>query len=96
VQYAVVATYRVKPGTEEAVRAALEQMTRFTRREPGCRYYQAHRSLENPRVFFLYELYDDEEAFQAHAASEHFERYIKNQVWLAMEERTRLLGAPVA
>ncbi|MDQ6818064.1 MAG: antibiotic biosynthesis monooxygenase [Actinomycetota bacterium] len=47
-------------------------------------------------MFFLYEAYDDEAAFQAHSAAEHFERYIKNQVWTAMEERTRMLGAPVA
>jgi quinol monooxygenase YgiN len=94
--YAVVVTYRVQAGTQDSVEEALEEISRLTRLEPGCRYYQPHRSLEDGQVFFLYELYDDEESFQAHVASEHFERYIKNQVWPAMEERTRLVGVPIA
>lgn len=93
--HCVVATYRVKAGEEDAVIAALRTMTPLTRREPGCRAYQPHRSPEDPQVFFLYEEYDDEAAFQAHIASDYFAAYIKGTVWPRVQERTRLIGIPI-
>ena len=94
--YAVVAIYRIKPGAEEAVQTALEEMTTLTRQESGCRFYQPHRSLDDPQVFFLYEQYDDEAAFQAHVAADYFDRHIRKLVWPSLEERSRLIGAPIA
>lgn len=94
--YALVAIYRVKPGADSAIEAALRIMTRLTRAESGCLSYVAHRSPEENNVFFLYESYRDEAAFQAHISSDHFERYIKNMVWPQLEDRTRILGKPIA
>jgi hypothetical protein len=37
--------------------------------------YQAHRDLENPNLFFLYEQYVDEDGYKAHGDSEHFQEY---------------------
>jgi quinol monooxygenase YgiN len=95
VTYVVVATYNVKEGEGEHVAAALRAMVEPTRAEPGCRFYEVHRSLEDPLVFFLYERYDDQAAFQAHAASEHFARHIRDDVWQRVEQRARLFGAPL-
>ena len=47
--------------------------------EPGNLYYQANRSAENPRLFFLYEQYEDEAGYEAHMASEHFTRLVKEE-----------------
>lgn len=94
--YAVFATYTVRAGEEEAVIEALEAMTPLTRGEQGCLVYVAHRSAEDPTVFFLYEQYVDEDAFKAHVASEHFERHIKGVVWPRLDDRVRLIGAPLA
>ena len=87
--YVVAATYRAMEGEEERIREILELMAAPSRAEPACRFYQAHRSPEDPRVFFLYEQYDDEAGYQAHMASEHFERHIKGEAIPRLESRQR-------
>ena len=87
--YVVAATYRAKEGEEERIREILELMAAPSRAEPACRFYQAHRSPEDPRIFFLYEQYDDEAGYQAHMASEHFERHIKGEAIPRLESRQR-------
>ena len=87
--YVVAALYRAKPGEEEKVREVLETMAPLSRQEPGCLFYQAHRSPDDPRAFFLYEQYDGEAGYQAHMASEHFERYIKGEAIPRLESRER-------
>jgi quinol monooxygenase YgiN len=87
--YIVAATYRAKDGEEERIREILDQMAAPSRAEPGCLFYQAHRSPEDPRVFFLYEQYDGEAGYQAHMASEHFERLIRGEAIPRLESRER-------
>ena len=94
--YAVSAIYTVKPGEEDAVEAALVSMRQRTREEPGCRFYEVHRSTESPGVFFLYEQYEDEASFDAHAASDHFAEFIKGIAWPRLERRERWLGEPLS
>ena len=40
--------------------------------EPGCRQFDVCRDPAEPALFFLYELYDDEPAVQAHLRAPHF------------------------
>lgn len=87
--YVVAATYRAKEGEEERIREILEFMAAPSRAEPGCRFYQAHRSAEDPRVFFLYEQYVDEAGYQAHMATDHFERHIRGEAIPRLESRER-------
>jgi quinol monooxygenase YgiN len=61
----------------------------LSRQEPGCLFYQAHRSPDDPRVFFLYEQYADESGYEAHQATPHFERYIKGKAIPRLESRER-------
>ena len=88
--YIVAATYRCKPGEEEKVREVLQIVGPLSRQEPGCLFYQAHRSPTDPLVFFLYEQYRDEEGYQAHMATEHFEKYIKGEAIPRLESRERV------
>ena len=87
--YVVAATYRVKAGDEEKVREVLEIMAPLSRTEPACLFYQAHRSPEDPLVFFLYEQYIDEAGYKAHMATPHFEQYIKGEAIPRLESRER-------
>jgi quinol monooxygenase YgiN len=41
-------------------------------REPGCRQFDVCVGAEHGEVIYLYEVYDDEAAFQAHLKTEHF------------------------
>jgi len=59
---------------------AIEDNARASREtEPGCRQFDICRDPADPALFFLYELYDDEAAIQAHLKSAHF---------LQMDQRT--------
>jgi quinol monooxygenase YgiN len=57
--YVVAAIWTAKEGQEEKILEVIKKMTPLSRQEPGCLYYQAQRSPDNPRVFFLYEQYVD-------------------------------------
>ncbi len=83
------ATWIAKEGSEQSVLDALEQLSPLSRAEPGCRFYQPYRDPAAPRVFHIFEIYDDDAAVEAHAASEHFRTYALGQAIPALESRQR-------
>lgn len=87
--YVVCATWVAKPGSEEAVRAAIEALVSPSRAEPGNLAYRPSRDLDDPRVFFIYEEYADREAYEAHGASEHFQRFAVEGAIPLLETRER-------
>jgi quinol monooxygenase YgiN len=87
--YVVAAIWTAKEGQEETILDVIKKMTPLSRHEPGCVYYQAQRSPENPRVFFLYEQYSNEAGYEAHMATPHFERYVKGDAIPNLESRER-------
>jgi quinol monooxygenase YgiN len=87
--YIVAAYWRARPGQEETIARILETLTPLSRQEPGCLFYQAHRSPDDPCLFFLYEQYTDEAAYEAHMATPHFERYVKHEAIPNLESRER-------
>ena len=86
--YVVAATYRCKEGEEDRILQILETMAPLSRQEPGCVFYQAHRSPQDPRVFFLYEQYADEAGYEAHKATPHFQEHVFGYILEYLEERS--------
>ena len=78
--YTVIATWVAKEGEEDTVAGILRVNAQATQAEPGCREFTVWRESGEPRTFVLYEVYDDEAAFQAHRESEHFKRYVLDDV----------------
>jgi quinol monooxygenase YgiN len=69
----LVVDFRIKPEFIADFEAAMLDNARVSRQtEPGCRQFDVCRSATEPSQFFLYELYDDEAAVQAHLQSAHF------------------------
>src|SRR3954453_6915635 len=89
----VAVTYLIKTGHEARAVELFRELTGPTREEPGCRMYLVHRSTTDPRKFFLYEQYDDQAALDAHRAAPHFERCVKNGLFLILESRAPELYA---
>jgi quinol monooxygenase YgiN len=87
--YVVAAMWRAKEGQEETIERVIKTMTPLSREEPGCLYYQAQRSLDDPRLFFLYEQYADESSYEAHMATPHFEEHVKGEAIPNLESRER-------
>ena len=83
------ATWTANEGSEEIVLDALEKLSPLSREESGCRFYQAYRDPAEPRVFHLFEIYDDEAAVEAHGASDHFRAYALGQAIPVLESRQR-------
>jgi (4S)-4-hydroxy-5-phosphonooxypentane-2,3-dione isomerase len=86
--YVVVAKWVARQGEEDAVEQILRENGAESRREQGCRTFAVSRSTEEPRTYLLYEEYDDEAAFQAHRASEHFKRYVLDDAVNRLEGRS--------
>jgi autoinducer 2-degrading protein len=56
-------------------------------REPGVIQFEVGRSHEKPNVFALWEVYRDQNAVDAHRASEHFQRLVVNEVRPLVQQR---------
>ena len=87
--YVVAAKWTAREGEEETVLDAIRKLAPASREEPGNQYYQVTRDPEDPRVFFLFEIYDDEDAYKAHGESEHFQEYGFGQAIPVLESRER-------
>jgi (4S)-4-hydroxy-5-phosphonooxypentane-2,3-dione isomerase len=73
--YVVAVTFRAKPEFRTQFRTAMiENATASRTREPGCRTFDVCENADGSEIF-LYEIYDDEAAFQAHLATDHYRRF---------------------
>jgi quinol monooxygenase YgiN len=86
----LTAKWTAKPGEDEAVADCLRRITGPARAEPGCRYYQPTRSVDDPRAFLIFEVYDDEAALKAHGEYEHFKTIAVGEAIPRLESRERV------
>ena len=64
----LTAVLTVKAGQEDEFERVMHVTVPKVREEPGNRAYVLNRSTENPRVFMVYEEYEDAEALESHRA----------------------------
>ena len=64
-------------------------------KEPGVLRFEVGRSEDEPNVFALWEVYRDEEAVDAHRASEHFQRLFVEGVKPLLKERDVRTVVPI-
>jgi quinol monooxygenase YgiN len=74
--FVVVATWTAKQGEEDRILDVIQKMTPLSRAEKKNLFYQAQVSPEEPRSFLLYEQYTDEQGYEDHKATEHFQEYV--------------------
>ena len=55
--------------------AAIKENGAASVKEPGCREFNIMVSATDPNHVFLFEVYDDAAAAEAHRATEHFKKY---------------------
>lgn len=74
--HVVTVEFRIRPDRLAAFKPLMaENAAASAREEPGCRRFDVAYSPDGAPVCFLYEVYDDAAAFQAHLASAHFKRF---------------------
>ena len=64
----LTAILTVKAGHEAEFERIMQVTVPKVREEPGNHAYVLNRSTENPRVFLIYEEYEDAEALESHRA----------------------------
>jgi len=74
---AIVVMLETHPDKVDAMLEALEDNAAGSNNEPGCQKWEYSQHLEEPNKFAIYEIYDDEDAIQAHYDSEHFQNWAK-------------------
>lgn len=64
---------KFRPEDRQRVSDLLATLVAASRREPGCVAYVAHTVEGEPDTVVIYEQYRDEQALEAHRASQHFQ-----------------------
>ena len=74
--FAIFVTINIKPDQADAFReASFGDANGSIRDEPGCFRFDILQDGENPNRFYLYEVYKDPAAFQAHLVASHFKTW---------------------
>jgi (4S)-4-hydroxy-5-phosphonooxypentane-2,3-dione isomerase len=74
--YVVVVDFKIKPESlAEFMPLMLENARASRETEAGCRQFDVCVDPADKSRIFLYELYDDRAAFDAHLATAHFKRF---------------------
>ncbi len=74
--YVVIVDFKIKPERLAQFMPLMLENARLSREtEPGCRVFDVCADPKEKTSIFLYEVYDDRTAFDAHLASAHFKRF---------------------
>ena len=65
----------IVPAEFEKFKAAILENAAASVKEPGCRQFDVLVDESNPPHVFLYEVYDNAAALEAHRATAHFKTY---------------------
>ena len=86
--FVLAVTIRIKPDNVDAFMKGVLENARNARKEPGCRQFEVLVDPAERTKVMLFEVYDDEKAFEAHQQTPHFKKYTAQAVpLLASRER---------
>jgi quinol monooxygenase YgiN len=84
--FAIFVTIKLKPGNFEEYMMHIEHDREGALRdEPGCQLFHILTPPDSKDTVYLYEVYDDEEAFDNHQKTPHFVRYVQETEELIAE-----------
>jgi quinol monooxygenase YgiN len=79
---------RIKPENVDSFMRQVLENARAARGEPGCRQFEVLVDPEDKTKVMLFEVYNDQKAFEAHQAGAAFKKYVTEAVpLLASRER---------
>jgi quinol monooxygenase YgiN len=87
--YVLAVTWTAQAGNEDEVHELLRQLGEASRGEPGVINYTTHVDPENPREFFIYEMYHDADGLEAHQQTAHFQELVLQRAIPLLESRLR-------
>jgi (4S)-4-hydroxy-5-phosphonooxypentane-2,3-dione isomerase len=83
----------VVPGQIDAYLAALKENGAAAVHEPGCHEFNITVSPKDPNHVFLFEVYDNASAFEAHRATDHFKKYAATTKEMVAKRDARMFSS---
>ena len=87
--FVLVVRMKTTEGNEQRAAEVARELAESSRAEPGCKAYVPCVDPEDAGSILFFEEYDDKAAFEAHGASEHFQRLALGELFPLMESRER-------
>jgi quinol monooxygenase YgiN len=89
----MTAFWKAKPHEAEAVAGIFRKFMPQALIDPTVQAFSVHRSKDDPSEFFFYEVFEDEDAFEARQKTPHYEDLIAGEALpkLAKRERAQYL-----
>jgi quinol monooxygenase YgiN len=88
--FVLLVSIRIKPEHVEGFMKKAAENAREARKEPGCRQFDVLVDPKDRTRVMLYEIYDDEKAFEAHQQTAHFKKYVAEAVPLLAERERQV------
>jgi len=87
--FVLAVNLKIKPDSVAAFMQKLDENAMNARKEPGCRQFDVLVDPQDRTKVMLYEVYNDDKAFEAHQQTAHFKKYLAEAVpLLAARERS--------
>ena len=94
--FVLVVHLQIKPGAvDKFMPLALANAKATRETEPGCRQFDVTVDAQDAHKVLFYEVYDSEEAFEAHQRTPHFKQYFDTALQY-LDARTRAVYTRVA
>jgi len=90
----ITAKFRVKPEHADQWPQITRDFTEGSRSEPGCKWFDWSRSLDDPTEYVLVEAFQDGDAGATHVQSDHF-RAAQRDLPQYLVETPRIFNATV-
>jgi (4S)-4-hydroxy-5-phosphonooxypentane-2,3-dione isomerase len=90
--FVLLVDIRIKAENVERFMKEIADNARAARREPGCRQFEVLVDAKDRTRLVLFEVYDDEKAFEAHQQTPHFKKYVADAVPLLASRERRVLS----
>ena len=87
----IVVKFPVKPEHSAQWREISREFTEATRAEPGNKFYEHYRSVDDPDTILTIEAFDDAAAGEAHVASDHFQQGVDGDAKQYIAERPDIM-----
>ena len=74
--YVIIAPIEIKAGSKERfIKEIIDDARGSVNDEPGCLRFDVIQDAAEPNRIWLYEVYKDEAAFQAHTQAPHYKKF---------------------
>src|SRR3546814_15016336 len=92
-QHVLLVEFRIRPAFINEFESAILHNAAMSLTEAGCRRFDVCRDPQDSALFFLYEIYDDQAAIDAHMQSPHYLTFNSSSPdWVEQRSEERRVG----